>query len=67
VNEITEGQIILALKKWATETNNHWNDGWTRYHYLDKLLKVKGYVDDHLGKYEEVQERRLSNHKAQDS
>ena len=33
----------------------------TRYHYLSKLMKVKEYVDEHLGKYESVQKERFSS------
>ncbi len=55
-----ENDIIHALRNWALEVESFRNDGWTRYHYLSKLMKVKEYVDEHLGKYESVQKERLS-------
>jgi hypothetical protein len=48
----SESEIINALRSWVIEVESIRNDGWTRYHYLDKLLKVKEYVDERLTKYQ---------------
>jgi hypothetical protein len=48
----SESEIINALRSWVIEIESIRNDGWTRYHYLDKLLKVKEYVDERLTKYQ---------------
>ena len=47
-----ENEIINALRSWYIEVESGWNDGWNRYHYLDKILKVKKYVEESLSKYE---------------
>ena len=49
----SENEIINALRSWTIEVESGWNDGWTRYHYLDKILKVKKYVEENLSKYVE--------------
>ena len=48
----SESEIINALRSWVIEVESIRNDGWTRYHYLDKLLKVKEYVDERLTKHQ---------------
>ena len=61
MNGVNEKDIIHALRSWSIEVESFRNDGWTRYHYLSKLMKVKEYVDEHLGKYESVQKERFSS------
>ena len=61
MNDVNEKDIIHALRTWSIEAESFRNDGWTRYHYLSKLMKVKEYVDEHLGKYESVQKERFSS------
>mgnify|MGYP003135567526 FL=1 len=63
MNRVSEQDIISTLRGWSVEVESPRNDGWTRYHYLDKIMKVKQYVDEHLSKYEKVQQERSSNHK----
>tara|TARA_R100001198_G_scaffold57942_1_gene33210 strand:+ start:117 stop:314 length:198 start_codon:yes stop_codon:yes gene_type:complete len=63
MNRVSETDIIGTLRNWTVEVESGRNDGWTKYHYLDKLMKVKEYVDEHLAKYEAVQQGRLSNNK----
>ena len=53
MNRFSETEVIGQLQKWIIEVESPRNDGWTKYHYLDKLLKVKDYVEVNLGKYEE--------------
>ena len=67
MDRVSETDIITTLSSWIVEVESMRNDGWTKYHYLDKIMKVKEYVDDHLSKYEEVQQRRFSNHTARNS
>mgnify|MGYP003657161264 CR=1 FL=1 len=52
MNRPSENEIINALRNWVIEVESVRNDGWTRYHYLDKILKVKKYVEESLSKYE---------------
>jgi hypothetical protein len=52
VDRPSENQIINTLRNWVIEVESMRNDGWTRYHYLDKILKVKKYVEESLSKYE---------------
>ena len=54
----SESEIINALRSWVIEVESIRNDGWTRYHYLDKLLKVKEYVDERLTKYQSAKYQR---------
>ena len=61
MNRPDENKIINTLRSWVIEVESMRNDGWTKYHYLDKLMKVKEYVDEHLGKYESVQKERFSS------
>ena len=61
MNDVNEKDIIHALRTWSIEVESFRNDGWTRYHYLSKLMKVKEYVDEHLGKYESVHKERSSS------
>ena len=58
----SESEIINALRSWVIEVESMRNDGWTRYHYLDKLLKVKEYVDKSLSVYEAEREK-VNSHK----
>ena len=58
----SESEIINTLRSWVLEVESFRNDGWTRYHYLDKLLKVKEYVDNSLSVYEAEREK-MNNHK----
>tara|TARA_Y100000592_G_scaffold87472_1_gene142068 strand:- start:647 stop:850 length:204 start_codon:yes stop_codon:yes gene_type:complete len=67
VNDVNEKDIIHALRTWSIEVESFRNDGWTRYHYLSKLMKVKEYVDEHLGKYESVQKERFSSDQSRSS
>jgi len=53
MNRFSETEVIGQLQKWIIEVESPRNDGWTKYHYLDKLLKVKDYVEANLTKYEE--------------
>ena len=53
MNRFSETEVIGQLQKWIIEVESPLNDGWTKYHYLDKLLKVKDYVEANLTKYEE--------------
>tara|TARA_R100000908_G_scaffold60049_1_gene37168 strand:+ start:649 stop:840 length:192 start_codon:yes stop_codon:yes gene_type:complete len=53
MNRFSETEVIGQLQRWIIEVESPRNDGWTKYHYLDKLLKVKDYVEANLGKYEE--------------
>jgi hypothetical protein len=53
MNKPSEDEIVSALRSWVLEVESFRNDGWTRLHYLSKLLKVKEYVDGHLTKYED--------------
>tara|TARA_R110000824_G_scaffold297361_1_gene485554 strand:+ start:68 stop:247 length:180 start_codon:yes stop_codon:yes gene_type:complete len=48
-----ENKIINTLRNWVIEVESMRNDGWTKYHYLDRLMKVKRYVEENLSKYEE--------------
>ena len=48
----SENQIINTLRNWVIGVESMRNDGWTKYHYLDKLMKVKKYVEENLSKYE---------------
>ena len=57
----SENEIIATLMGWVLEVESFRNDGWTRYHYLNKIMKVKKYVDEHLEKYESVQRERFSS------
>ena len=61
MNSVSEKDIIRALQDWSIEVESFRNDGWTRYHYLSKIMKVKEYVDEHLEKYESVQKERFSS------
>ena len=61
MNRPDENKIINTLRSWVIEVESMRNDGWTKYHYLDKLMKVKEYVDEHLGKYKSVQKERFSS------
>jgi hypothetical protein len=58
----SESEIINTLRSWVLEVESFRNDGWTRYHYLDKLLKVKEYVDKSLSVYEAEREK-VNSHK----
>ena len=49
---MNEDEIIATLRNWNAEAKNNRNDGWTMYHYIDKLLKVKQYVNENLSEYE---------------
>ena len=48
----SESEIINTLRNWVIEVESMRNDGWTKYHYLNKLMKVKKYVEENLSKYE---------------
>tara|TARA_R100001129_G_scaffold186595_1_gene179088 strand:+ start:1517 stop:1714 length:198 start_codon:yes stop_codon:yes gene_type:complete len=52
MNKFSETEIIWQLRNWAIEVESPRNDGWTKYHYLSKLMKIKDYVDENLSKYE---------------
>ena len=39
-------EIIDILKKWETEANSGYNDGWTQKHYKDKINEVARYLDN---------------------
>ena len=41
MNKFSETEIIWQLRNWAIEVESPRNDGWTKYHYLSKLMKIK--------------------------
>ena len=51
MGKVNEKDIIYVLRDWKLEVESGHNDGWTRYHYLEKILKVKKYVDESFAKY----------------
>ena len=53
MKKVNESDIIYNLMNWKLEAESGYNDGWTRYHYIDKILMVKQYVNDSLSEYSE--------------
>ena len=51
ISNISENDIVRQLGSWQLEVESGRNDGWTRAHYLQKIIKVKEYVDKHLASY----------------
>ena len=57
MKKVNESDIIHTLMNWKLEAESGYNDGWTRYHYISKILKVKEYVNDSLSGYDEESEK----------
>ena len=39
-------EIINQIRKWKVEVHSHWNDGWTKAHYMIQLEKIRDELDD---------------------
>ena len=47
-----KNEVLYTLRAWVMEAESHYNDGWSRAHYLNMLMEVKRYVDENLTKYD---------------
>ena len=34
-------EMINQIRKWKVEVHSHWNDGWTKAHYMIQLNKLR--------------------------
>ena len=57
---------LYILRAWVSEVESHYNDGWARAHFLNKIMEVKRYVDENLTKYDNLQPKVAADSVATD-